>query len=75
MDIRLNTVGHKCPQPIIEVSSLGIKGVVGPGDMVTVISDCENFETMIRQWCAKVGKTLIYARPLAGTRIEVQIQW
>lgn len=30
-----------------------------PGDVLEIHADCENFESDIRTWCSRLGKTLL----------------
>jgi tRNA 2-thiouridine synthesizing protein A len=67
----LDTLGLKCPQPILEVA-VKVKQLP-PGDVLEVLSDCESFSRDVRAWCERTGKTLIFCVD-EGDHFKAQIQ-
>jgi tRNA 2-thiouridine synthesizing protein A len=63
----LNTLGLKCPQPVLKIAIQARK--IRPGNILEVLADCPTFERDVRTWCERLGKTsgggLIMALPLA----------
>lgn len=53
----LDTVGMKCPQPMLKlaVSASRMQG----GDTLIVMGDCPTFEHDVRVWCQRLRKTFI----------------
>ena len=54
--IQLNTIGMKCPLPILKIATIMPK--VHTGDVLEIVGDCETFGTDIRNFCGKIGKVL-----------------
>ena len=54
---QLNTLGLKCPQPVLKIAVIapGMK----QGDILEVLGDCSTFEKDIRTWCERLGKTFL----------------
>lgn len=53
----LETVGMKCPQPVLK---LAVKAIhMNSGDILEVVGDCPTFERDLRTWCERLGKTLL----------------
>ncbi len=68
----LDTLGLKCPQPILK---LAVKAKeMQPGDMLEVLADCESFPQDIVSWCKKTGKTLLFCTT-EGAQHKAQIQF
>jgi len=44
----LDTLGLKCPQPILKVATMVPQ--MNPGDILEVIADCESFPNDIKAW-------------------------
>ena len=53
----LDTLGLKCPQPVLRIAMKARD--VRPGDILEVLADCPTFEHDVRAWCERMGKTLI----------------
>jgi tRNA 2-thiouridine synthesizing protein A len=68
----LDTLGLKCPQPILKIA-VKAKGLQA-GDILEVIADCESFPNDIKAWCDKTGKTLLFCTTEAGKH-KAQIQF
>jgi tRNA 2-thiouridine synthesizing protein A len=67
----MDTLGLKCPQPILEVAVKAKQ--LPPGDVIEVLSDCESFPRDVRAWCERTGKTLIFVVDEGGHH-KAQIQ-
>ena len=68
----LDSLGLKCPQPILKVAVKAKE--LQPGDMLEVTADCESFPKDIEAWCQKTGKTLLFCNT-AGEKHTAQIQF
>jgi len=68
----LDTLGLKCPQPILKVAVKAKE--LQPGDMLEVIADCESFPKDVKAWSEKTGKTLLFCNT-EGTKHTAQIQF
>jgi tRNA 2-thiouridine synthesizing protein A len=68
----LDTLGLKCPQPILKVA---VKAkALQPGDMLEVVADCESFPRDMEAWCQKTGRTLLFCTTEGGKH-KAQIQF
>jgi tRNA 2-thiouridine synthesizing protein A len=70
--IPLDTLGLKCPQPILEVAVKARE--LAPGDVLEVIADCESFPKDVKAWCERTGKTLLFCADEGGS-YKAQIQF
>lgn len=68
----LDTVGMRCPQPIMKMSSILMELAIG--DILEVIGDCATFEHDVRKWCERLNKSLLWVRDEGGGKKRVQIQ-
>jgi tRNA 2-thiouridine synthesizing protein A len=68
----LDTLGMKCPQPVLKVAVKAKE--LQPGDMLEVMADCESFPKDIEAWCQKTGKTLLFCNT-EGSKHTAQIQF
>lgn len=68
----LDSLGLKCPQPILKVAVKAKE--LQPGDMLEVTADCESFPKDIEAWCQKTGKTLLFCNT-DGEKHTAQIQF
>jgi tRNA 2-thiouridine synthesizing protein A len=68
----LDTLGLKCPQPVLKVAVKAKE--LQPGDMLEVTADCESFPKDIEAWCQKTGKTLLFCNT-EGSKHTAQIQF
>ncbi|MBI5583120.1 MAG: sulfurtransferase TusA family protein [Deltaproteobacteria bacterium] len=71
--VLLETVGLKCPQPVMKIAVLSPD--MKAGDILEVIGDCPTFERDVRVWCERLGKTLLSVREEGGYRKRIQIQF
>ncbi|OPX63963.1 MAG: sulfur transfer protein SirA [Methanomassiliicoccales archaeon PtaB.Bin215] len=69
----LDTLGKKCPQPILEVAVRAKQ--MKPGDVLEVVSDCHSFNRDVDAWCKKAGKTLLFVGDQGGGKWKAQIQF
>jgi tRNA 2-thiouridine synthesizing protein A len=69
---KLDTLGLKCPQPILKVAVLLPQ--LSPGDILEIEADCESFPNDIKAWCQKTGKTLLFCNTDAAGKHSAQIQ-
>lgn len=70
---KLDTLGLKCPQPILKVATLVPQ--MNPGDILEVEADCESFPKDIKAWAEKTGKTLLFCNTTAEGKHTAQIQF
>lgn len=69
----IDTVGLKCPQPVLKVS---VKATdIEEGDILEVIGDCSTFEKDLRLWAERAKKDIISAIHEGGSKIKIQIQF
>ena len=69
----LNTVGMKCPQPVLKLS---VKAPdMGAGEILEVLGDCPTFERDLRIWCERLGKRLLSIHDEERLRKRIQIQF
>ncbi len=69
----LDTIGKKCPQPILEVA-VKAKQLM-PGDVLEVMSDCVSFPRDVSAWCKKTNRTLLFCADQGGGIFKAQIQF
>ncbi len=56
----LDTLGLKCPQPILRIAAMMRQ--MEEGDILEVKADCDTFEVDVRKWCERMGKVLVVIR-------------
>jgi tRNA 2-thiouridine synthesizing protein A len=71
--ILLDTVGLKCPQPILKIAAKSPD--MQPGDILEVIGDCPTFERDIRAWCKRLKKTLLLCSDEGAGKKKCQIKF
>jgi len=69
----LDTLGLKCPQPILKVA-VKVKEIQ-PGDMLEVLADCPSFPDDIKAWCTRTNKTLLVCADEGDGKFKAQIQF
>ena len=69
----LDTIGLKCPQPVLKVAAKAPE--MRAGEVLEVIGDCPTFERDIRAWCIRLKKTLLSINDEGAGRIRCQIQF
>ncbi len=55
--IKMDLKNLRCPQPILKITAKSVS--LSSGDIIEVEATCPTFENDIRNWCDKVGKTLV----------------
>ena len=68
----LDTLGMKCPQPVLKVAVKAKE--LQSGDILDVTADCESFPKDIKAWAEKTGKTLLFCTS-EGSKHKAQIQF
>jgi len=68
----LDTLGKKCPQPILEVTIKARE--LKSGDILEVLSDCKSFPRDLRAWAEKTKRVLLFCNDEGG-KIRAQIQF
>ena len=69
----LNTIGLRCPQPVLKVA---VKVPdMKPGDILEVLGDCPSFERDMRIWCERLEKTFLAVNDNANGAKKIQIQF
>jgi tRNA 2-thiouridine synthesizing protein A len=71
--IVLDTMGFKCPQPVLKIAAKSPDMV--HGDILEIIGDCPTFERDIRAWCKRLKKTLLFIRDEGSGKKRCQIQF
>ncbi len=69
----LDTLGLKCPQPILKMAIKAKE--LKEGDVIEVLADCPSFPNDIKAWCEKTKKTLLYISDEGGGKHKAQIQF
>jgi tRNA 2-thiouridine synthesizing protein A len=69
----LDTLGLKCPQPILKIAVKAKE--LQSGDVLEVLSDCHSFPDDLKKWCEKTGKTLLVCADEGGGKHKAQIQF
>ncbi len=68
----LNTLGKKCPEPILKIA---VKAAdIESGDILEVLGDCPTFEKDVRTWCERTGRVLLSLKDEGNGQKRVQIQ-
>ena len=69
----LDTLGMKCPQPILKIA---VKAPdMQPGDILEVLGDCPTFEKDVRTWCERLSKVLLSVQNEDRNRKRIQIRF
>ena len=69
----LDCMGMKCPQPVLKLAAKS--PTMKAGDILDVLGDCPTFETDMKQWCGRTGKTLLACRDEGGGKKRAQIKF
>lgn len=69
----LDTLGMKCPQPILKIAVRAPD--MKPGDILEVLGDCPTFEKDVRIWCERLGKVFLSIKEEEGLKKRIQIQF
>jgi tRNA 2-thiouridine synthesizing protein A len=69
----LDTLGMKCPNPILKMS---VKSEdMGRGDILEVLGDCPAFEQHVRGWCERMGKVVLSVKDEGAKKKRIQIRF
>jgi tRNA 2-thiouridine synthesizing protein A len=69
----LDTLGQKCPQPILKIA---VKApAMKQGDILEVLGDCPSFEKDVRSWCERLGKVFLSVKDEGENKKRIQIQF
>lgn len=69
----LDTLGLKCPQPILKIA---VKAPdMNSGDILEVLGDCPTFEKDVRVWCERLKKPFLSVREEGEHKKRIQIQF
>ena len=69
----LDTIGIKCPQPILKIAVKAPS--MNPGDILEVVGDCPTFERDVRAWCKRLTKVILSVTEEGETIKKIQIQF
>ena len=69
----LDTLGLKCPQPVIR---LAVKArEMNKGDILEISGDCETFEKDVRNWAERMKKVVLSVKNSGSDKKNIQIQF
>jgi tRNA 2-thiouridine synthesizing protein A len=69
----LDTLGQKCPQPVLK---LAVKAPdMKEGDILEVLGDCPTFERDVRTWCERLNKSILSIKDEGAEKKRIQIQF
>jgi len=69
----LDTLGQKCPQPILKLTLKAAD--MKQGDILEVLGDSPVFEEHVRTWCERVGKLLVSVKEEGKTKKRIKIRF
>ena len=69
----LNTLGLKCPQPVLELAPKYPDMKLG--DILEILGDCPTFEKDVRNWCERLGKLVLSIKNEGAGKMRIQIQF
>ena len=69
----LDTLGLKCPQPVLKIAVQAPD--MRPGDVLEVLGDCPTFEKDLRIWCERLRKVFLSIKDEDKNKKRVQIQF
>ena len=70
---KLDTIGLRCPQPVLKVAVTAT--YTKPGDILEVLGDCPTFERDIRTWCKRLNKVMLSVNDDGDKAKRIQIQF
>lgn len=69
----LDTMGLRCPQPVLKVA---VKSPdMKPGDILEVVGDCPTLEKDIRAWCDRMKRVVLSIKDEGNKVLRIQIQF
>jgi len=69
----LDTLGLKCPQPVLKIAVQAPE--MKHGDILEVLGDCPTFEKDVRIWCERLGKVFLSIKDEGNGKKRIQIQF
>ena len=69
----LDTLGLKCPQPVLKIAAKSPD--MKPGDILEVLGDCPTFEKDVRAWATRMNKVILAVKDEGAGKLRVQIQF
>lgn len=69
----LDTLGLKCPQPVLKIAARSPD--MAAGDILEVLGDCPTFEKDIRLWCDRMKKVVLAVKDEGAGKLRIQIQF
>ena len=69
---KLDTLGLKCPQPILKI--VAKVATMQAGDILEIEADCPSFPPDIKAWATKTGKTLLMCSTDGAGKHTAQVQ-
>jgi tRNA 2-thiouridine synthesizing protein A len=69
----LDTLGQKCPQPVLKIAVRAPD--MKPGDILEVLGDCPTFEKDVRTWCERLGKVFLSIQDEGNDKKRIRIQF
>jgi tRNA 2-thiouridine synthesizing protein A len=69
----LDTLGQKCPQPVLKIAVRAPD--MKQGDILEVLGDCPSFEKDVRTWCERLGKVFLSVKDEGENKKRIQIQF
>jgi tRNA 2-thiouridine synthesizing protein A len=69
----LDTLGMKCPQPVLKLAVRAPD--MKPGDILEVLGDCPTFERDMRTWCERLKKVVLSIKDEGKNKKRIQIQF
>jgi tRNA 2-thiouridine synthesizing protein A len=69
----LDTIGLKCPQPVLKIAVKAVE--MKEGDILEVVGDCPTFERDVRVWCERLGKVILSVKKEDNKRKIIQIRF
>lgn len=69
----LDTLGLKCPQPVLKIAAKSAD--MKAGDILEVLGDCPTFEKDVRTWCSRTNKAMFSIKDEGIGKMRIQIQF
>jgi tRNA 2-thiouridine synthesizing protein A len=70
---RLNTIGYRCPEPILKIAAKATE--MKEGDILEVTADCPTFAHNVMRWSVRLHKTLLFIQDNGNGRMKCQIKF
>lgn len=71
--IVLDTLGLKCPQPILKMAIKAKE--LQPGDSLEILADCPSFPVDVKAWCDRTGRILLFCSDDGTGKFNAQVQF